>query len=431
MNICVIGGGGHVGLVTGACFAELNHRVICIDNDKSKIRDLNAGRIPFYEPGLAEMVKRNKRKKRLRFSTDIREAVRKSQVIFISVGTPSREGGDADLSFVESVSRQIAVSMPSYRLIVEKSTVPVETGKWIKHTIGIFNKKGIDFDIASNPEFLREGSAVEDFMNPDRVIVGVETEKAERLLQKLYKPIKAPIVVTDINSAELIKHASNSFLAMKISFINAVSTVCERVGADIVKVARGVGLDKRICESFFSAGLGFGGPCFPKDLAAFIRIAEKVGYDFRLLKEVQSVNEEQKRLTVQKVRQMLWNLQNKKVCILGVAFKPETDDIRSAPSLDIISMLQKEGVAIKAYDPKAMKHAKKKTKNVEFCKDPYKAAEDCDCLVIVTEWSEFKHLDLARIKKVMRQPIIVDGRNIYSPSRIKKLGFKYQGVGVR
>ncbi|MFH1996227.1 MAG: UDP-glucose/GDP-mannose dehydrogenase family protein [Candidatus Omnitrophota bacterium] len=431
MELCIIGGAGHVGLVTGACLAEIGHRVTCVDSEKSKIKSLNDGHIPFFEPDLLELVKANKKKRRLRFTTDIRDGVKKSRVIFISVSTPARENGDADLSYVENVSRSIAVSLPSYRLIVEKSTVPVETGKWVKHTINVFNKRGIDFDIASNPEFLREGSAVRDFMRPDRIIIGAETERAKKILLLIYKPIKAPIVVTDINSAELIKHASNSFLAAKISFINAVSTICERAGGNINEVARGVGMDKRIGESFFNAGLGFGGSCFPKDLSAFIRIAERVGYDFKLLKEVQNVNDQQKKSLVKKVAGMLWNLQNKKVCVLGLSFKPDTDDIRSAPSLDIIPMLQKEGVTVRAYDPRAMKPAKKLLKGVTFCRDPYEAVTDCDCLVIVTEWDMFNKLDFDRVKKLMRQPVIVDGRNLYSPSKMRRLGFKYQGIGIQ
>jgi len=430
MNICVIGA-GHVGLVTGACFADLGHKVVCVDNDTTKIRMLKSGKIPFYEPGLSDMVKRNYRKKRLAFSTNLKEGVAQSKIIFIAVGTPSRENGDADLSYVENVSRSIAQAMRSYRLIVEKSTVPVETGKWVKHTIDTFKKQNVDFDIASNPEFLREGSAIEDSQHPDRIVIGVETKRAEKLLLELYRPFRAPIVVTDLNSAELIKHASNSFLAAKISFINAVSIICEKVGADIVEVARGVGLDRRINGSFFNAGLGFGGPCFPKDLDAFIRIAEKAGYDFKLLKAVQDINEEQKRFLIKKIEQALWNLTSKSVCILGLSFKPDTDDMRTAPSLDIIAMLKKEGVSVRAYDPQAAGNAKKLLKGVELCATPYAAAKGCDCLVIVTEWDEFKRLDLAKLKKIMRQPIIIDGRNLLVPEVVKKAGFKYTGIGRR
>ena len=431
MNISIIGS-GYVGLVTGACFADLGNKVICVDNDTAKIKKLKSGAIPIYEPGLEEFVKRNSADKRLTFSSNIRDAVRKSEVIFICVGTPSRDDGEADLSFVEHVSREIALSMPSYRLVVEKSTVPVNTGEWVEHTINVFNKRRISFDVASNPEFLREGSAIEDFMHPDRIVIGVKSKRARDILTELYKPLKAQMVVTDIKSAEIIKHASNSFLATKISFINAVSDICDKVGADVVEVAKGVGLDRRIGTKFLNAGIGFGGSCFPKDLSAFIRIAEKSGYDFGLLKEVQKVNESQKALIVKKIEGTLWNLSTKTVGILGLSFKPDTDDIRQAPALDIISMLKKGGAKIKVYDPQAMAKAKVLLKKIAvFCKDAYSAAKDSDCLVIATEWNEFKKLDFNKIKRLMRQPVIVDGRNIYDPAEMKRLGFKYVGIGRR
>ncbi|MCX5687022.1 MAG: UDP-glucose/GDP-mannose dehydrogenase family protein [Candidatus Omnitrophica bacterium] len=429
MNICIIGS-GYVGLVTGACFADLGNDVICVDNDKNKIKALKAGVIPIYEPGLEELVKRNRKEGRLFFGTSIKEGVKKSEVIFIAVGTPSKDDGDADLTFVEHVSREIAAAMTSYRLIVEKSTVPVNTGEWVEHTIKVFNRRNVKFDVASNPEFLKEGSAIEDFMHPDRIVLGVKSKKAAGILSELYKPLKAPIVVTDIKSAEIIKHASNSFLAAKISFINAISDICDKVGADIVEVARGVGLDKRIGREFLNAGLGFGGSCFPKDLAAFIHIAEKIGYDFGLLKEVQKINDYQKRLIVRKIEGLVWNLPKKTIGVLGLSFKPDTDDIRSAPALDIISMLIKEGADIKVYDPAAMKKAKAVLgKQVKFCRDAYEAARSSDCLLVATEWNEFKELDFKKIKRLMRQPIIVDGRNIYDPSEMKKLGFAYVGIG--
>ena len=429
MKISIIGS-GYVGLVTGACFAGLGNDVICIDNDVNKIKSLKSGVIPIYEPGLEELIRRNRKEGRLSFSSDIKEGVRKSEIIFIAVGTPSRDNGDADLTFVENVCREIAQSMPSYRLIVEKSTVPVNTGEWIERTIKAFNKRNIKFDVASNPEFLKEGSAIEDFMHPDRVVVGVKSKKARDLLIELYGPLKAPIVVTDIKSAEIIKHASNSFLAVKISFINAISDICDKVGADIVEVARGVGLDKRIGREFLNAGIGFGGSCFPKDLSAFIHIAEKIGYDFGLLREVQKINDFQKKLLVRKLEGLLWNLPRKTVGVLGLAFKPDTDDIRQAPALDIISMLLKEEVNIRAYDPAAMPKAKVALgKSVKFCKDAYEAAKGSDCLLIATEWNEFKELDFKKIKKLMKQAIIVDGRNIYDPAEMKRLGFTYAGIG--
>ena len=429
MKICVIGS-GYVGLVSGACFADLGNTVICVDNDKKKVKALNAGIIPIYEPGLEELVKRNKKEGRLSFCSNIKGGVKRCEVIFIAVGTPSRDNGEADLTFVENVSREIAASMPSYRLIVEKSTVPVNTGEWVEHTIKIFNKRNIKFDVASNPEFLREGSAIKDFMNPDRIVIGVKSKRAKELLVELYKPLKAPIVVTDIKSAEIIKHASNSFLATKISFINAISDICDKVGADIVEVARGIGLDRRIGKEFLNAGIGFGGSCFPKDLSAFIRIAEKIGYDFGMLKEAQKVNEYQKKLLIKKIEGLLWNLPKKTIGVLGLSFKPDTDDIRQAPALDVIEMLHKEGVKIKAYDPQAMDKAKKVLpKGVVLCKDAYSVAKDSDCILLATEWNEFKELDFKKIKRIMRQPILIDGRNIYDPAEMKKLGFTYVGIG--
>ncbi|MBI4335539.1 MAG: UDP-glucose/GDP-mannose dehydrogenase family protein [Candidatus Omnitrophica bacterium] len=428
MNICVIGS-GYVGLVTGACLADLGNNVICVDIDKQKIDKLKKGVSPIYEPGLEELIRRSQRQNRLFFTTELNEGVRRSTIIFIAVGTPPRESGDADLTYVENVARQIAQRATSYKLIVEKSTVPVETGEWVKHTIKINNRHKADFDVASNPEFLREGSAIEDFMKPDRIVIGVESKRARDLLIGLYAPLKAPIVITDIKSAEIIKHASNSFLATKISFINAISNICEKTGADIKKVSEGMGLDKRIGRSFLNAGVGFGGFCFPKDLAAFIRISEKMGYDFCLLKEVEKINEYQKRLLIKKVEENLWIVKGKTIGVLGISFKPDTDDIRLAPSIDIIQMLLSEGAHIKAFDPQAMARAKKVLKDVRFCENPYEAARASDCLIIVTEWNEFKELDFKRIKKLLKQPLIIDGRNMYEPETMKKMGFRYVCMG--
>ncbi len=428
MKICIVGS-GYVGLVTGACFADLGNTVTCVDNDESKVKVLKKGLLPIYEPGLLEMVNNNVKEGRLTFTSNIKDAVKKSEVIFIAVGTPPKDNGEADLTHIEEVSRQIALSMPSYRLIIEKSTVPVETGKWIKHTISIYNKRKVEFDVASNPEFLREGSAIEDFMNPDRVVLGVESARAKEILSKLYKPLNGPMVFTDIKSAEIIKHASNSFLAMKISFINAIANICDRSGADVLKVSEGMGYDKRIGKHFLSAGIGFGGFCFPKDLSAFIRISEKLGYNFNLLREVEKINNDQKLLFIKNIESTLWNLKGKTVGVLGLAFKPNTDDIRFAPSIDVINALMAEGVKIKVFDPQAMNKAKKIFKGVTFCKNPYEAARGSDCLAIVTEWNEFKELDLLKIKKLMNQPVIMDGRNIYDPAYVKKLGFRYMGVG--
>lgn len=428
MEIAVVGT-GYVGLVTGVCFAELGNKVTCIDNDEKKIKALRKMKVPIYEPGLEELVKRNVEKKRLKFSSNIKDGIKDSKVIFIAVGTPSRPNGEADLTYVENVAKEIARHLEGYKLIVEKSTVPVETGKWIEHTIRINNKKKVQFDVASNPEFLREGSAISDFMHPDRIVIGVESKRAEEFLKELYRPLKAPIIVTDINSAELIKHASNSFLATKISFINAVSQVCNRVGADIAKVAEGMGLDKRIGRQFLDAGVGYGGSCFPKDVDAFIRLSEKNGYDFSLLKEVRRINEQQKESFVKLIEKKLWILKDKTIGVLGLAFKPGTDDMRNAPSVDIIMRLQEEGAKIKVFDPQAMAKAKEIFHEVKFCKDAYETARGSDCLVIITEWDEFKELDFKRIKKIINQPLIFDGRNIYKPQAMEKLGFQYFSVG--
>ncbi|MEW6619791.1 MAG: UDP-glucose/GDP-mannose dehydrogenase family protein [bacterium] len=428
MKICMIGT-GYVGLVTGTCFADLGNNVICVDNNEEKINILKSGGVPIYEPGLNEMVERNVKKNRLSFTTSIVEGVEVSDIIFIAVSTPPLPDGEADLSFVENVSKEIAQTMKSYKLIVEKSTVPVQTGEWVKRTVKLNNKHQVEFDVASNPEFLREGSAVYDIMQPDRIVIGVESERAEKLLKELYAPFNAPIVVTDIKSAELIKHASNSFLALKISFINAVANICELSGADVLKVAEGMGYDERIGRSFLNAGLGFGGSCFPKDLSAFIRLAHKLGYDFQLLKEVENINREQRKLIVTKIKNAVWILKDKKIGILGLAFKPNTDDMRSAPSVEVIEMLQGQGAFIKAFDPVAMEKAKPLLKNVTFCKDSYEVAEESDCLVIMTEWNEFKELDLIKIKEKMSNPVIIDGRNIYDPAKMKELGFVYHGIG--
>jgi len=430
MNISIIGS-GYVGLVTGACFADLGNKVICADNDAKKISNLKKSIMPIYEPGLEEMVISNVKKKRLKFTTSIKEAVKESEVIFISVGTPSKDNGEADLTGIENVAHNIAINMTGYRLIVEKSTVPVETGQWVKHTIQTYIRRKVKFDVASNPEFLREGQGINDFMHPDRIVIGVESHKARDILVSLYKPLNAPLVITDIKSAELIKHASNSFLACKISFINAISRICDRVGADVVEVACGMGLDKRIGRDFLSAGLGYGGSCFPKDLDAFISISEKLGYKFQLLEAAREINQEQKAFFLNKIKDILWIIKDKTIGILGLSFKPNTDDLRNAPSIDIIKALQAEGAKIRVYDPQAMKKAKGILNNVKFCKDPYDASQHCDCLLVITEWDEFKELDFTKIKKLLKRPIIIDGRNIYEARRMEKLGFTYVGIGRR
>ena len=428
MRIAIVGS-GYVGLVTGTCFAELGNDVICVDIDEDKINKLNQSIIPIYEPGLEDLVIKNRKENRLRFTADLRQAIKDSEIIFICVGTPPKKNGEADLSYVDNVARTIAEVMDSYKVIVEKSTVPVETGERIAKTIKAYNTHKVDFDVVSNPEFLREGSAIADFMKPDRIVIGCETEKAKNIMEQLYKPIKAPIVLTDIKSAEMIKHASNSFLATKISFINAIANICEITGADVEKVAEGIGLDKRIGRSFLNAGIGYGGFCFPKDAEAFIRIAGKFGYDFKLLKTVQEINQEQRKHFVRKIEKALWIVKDKTICVLGLSFKPNTDDMRFAPSIDIINELQKEGAKIKAYDPKAMEKAKHILNNIVYCSNPYEAAEDADALLIVTEWKEFNELDFKKIKSLMKYPLIIDGRNIYNPDEIKKEGFAYISIG--
>ncbi|MFA6350029.1 MAG: UDP-glucose/GDP-mannose dehydrogenase family protein [Candidatus Omnitrophota bacterium] len=430
MNISIIGS-GYVGLVSGACFAELGNKVICADNDSGKIACLRKANIPIYEPGLEELIKSNLKKKRLVFTSNIAEAVRKSDVIFITVGTPSLENGEADLTGIEHVARNIAKNMTGYRLIVEKSTVPVETGMWVKQTVAAYVSKDHKFDVASNPEFLREGQAISDFMHPDRVVLGVESKKAADLLSALYKPLNAPILITDVKSAELIKHASNSFLATKISFINAVSQICDQVGADVSKVALGMGLDRRIGKNFLNAGLGYGGSCFPKDVDAFIAISEKLGYEFELLNAVRHINSQQKSYFLEKIKDALWIIKGKTIGVLGISFKPNTDDIRSSAAVDIIQSLRKEGAKIRAYDPKAMAKAKNAIKGVTFCRDSYDAAKGSDCLLVLTEWDEFKELDFVKIKKLLKRPVILDGRNIYDPQEMRSLGFTYQSVGRR
>jgi len=428
MNISVIGA-GYVGLVTAACFSKLGHNVTCVDINAEKIKGLKKGSVPIYEPGLKGLIANSLKAKRLIFTTNVKTAVNNSEVIFIAVGTPPKDTGEADLTYIENVARKIAVNMPSYRLIVEKSTVPVQTGKRIEETISSYNRKRISFDVASNPEFLREGQAINDFLYPDRIVIGVSSARARNKLNELYGEFNAPMVITDIESAEIIKHASNSFLATKISFINAVSNVCESCGADIVKVAQGMGLDRRIGRNFLEAGIGFGGFCFPKDLEAFIRISEKLGYDFEILRAVKKVNEYQKLLFIKKIEESLWVLKGKTVAVLGLAFKSDTDDIRFSPAIDVIKVLLNEGVKVKAFDPQAVKNARKVLKGVIFSKDVYAAIRNADCIAAVTDWPIFRELDFRRVKRSMKQPIVIDGRNMFDPAALKKLGFKYKGMG--
>ncbi len=428
MKIAMIGA-GYVGLTSGACLAHIGHQVVCVDNDEEKIRTLQRGQLPIYEPGLLEIVQGTVKAGRLSFTNQIGEAVRSTDICFIAVGTPTLENGEPDLTSVEHVCREIAANMSGYRLIVEKSTVPVQTHRWVKTTIERYNRAATPFDVASNPEFLREGSAVQDFLHPDRIVIGCETARARELLKELYAPIKAPIIFTDLASAELIKHASNAFLAMKISFANALSVICEATGADVRLVTQGVGMDRRIGPDFLAAGIGYGGFCFPKDLRAFIRIAAELGYDFALLREVENINADMKRRFVRKIQSALWNLADKNIGVLGLAFKPNTDDMRFAPSIDIINELLQKGARIRAYDPKAMERARQIIPSIQYCRRAEEVAEEADLLAILTEWPEFKELDLAAIKKSMRVPIICDGRNIFERKEVEKLGFTYIGVG--
>jgi UDPglucose 6-dehydrogenase len=422
-------GTGYVGLVTGACFAEVGHQVVCVDNDLKKVERLQAGGIPIYEPGLEEIVQRNVAAGRLRFTGQIADGVKNSEVIFIAVPTPPKSDGSVDMSFVEGVAREIAATMTEYKIVVDKSTVPVKTGEKVAETIKRYNKHKVDFDVVSNPEFLREGCAVQDLMKPDRVVIGVASARPVAKMKEVYTPFNAPIIITDINSAELIKHACNSFLALKISYANALSVICEASGANISDVVHGMGLDKRIGSAFLHAGLGYGGSCFPKDLSAFIHIAEQLGYEFRLLKEVQSINSDQIRHFLKKVHDTLWIVKDKTIAVLGLAFKPNTDDMRLAPSLEIIHSLQKEGAKIRAYDPKAMDKARELLPSVEFHDSPYTVASGADALIICTEWDEFRQLDLKKLHSVMSHPVILDGRNLFDPQKMAELGFVYKGIG--
>ncbi len=429
MKIAVIGS-GHVGLVTGACFAELGHDVICVDHDKNKLKMLKNGKVPFYEPGLDKLVHTNHIEGRLSFSGDTISSVLASQIIFICVSTPSRKLGEVDMSAVKKTASQIAKALNGYKLVVEKSTVPIETGEWILKTLNEQAPKKVQFDVASNPEFLREGAAVHDFMHPDRVIIGVSSQRAASYLVQLYSPLNAPILMTDIKSAELIKHASNSFLATKISFANMLANLCEKTGADIKKVTKGMGLDKRIGEDFLKAGIGYGGSCFPKDVAAFIHIGKKSGCNFKLLEEVRNINEERRTHFIKRIEKVLGEIKGKTIALWGLSFKPETDDIREAPSVYIIKELLKKKVkVIRAFDPQTMDNMKKIFPDIVYVNSPYKAIKGADALLILTEWKDFRHPDLLKIKKSLKKPIIADGRNLYDPEKMKRIGFKYISIG--
>ena len=428
MKLSIIGT-GYVGLVTGACFAEVGHHVVCVDNDAAKVELLRSGGIPIYEPGLEELVKKNVAAGRLEFTSSTAVGVEKSDVVFIAVPTPPQADGSVDMSFIERVARDIAGAMKSYKIVVDKSTVPVKTGDKVAEIIRRYCKTQVEFDVVSNPEFLREGFAVEDLMKPDRVVVGVRTERPVAAMKEVYEPFNAPIIVTDINSAELIKHAANSFLALKISYINAVSAICEASGANVNEVANGMGMDKRIGRAFLNASLGFGGSCFPKDLSAFIKISEELGYDFRLLKEVQRINAQQMDRFCKKIADTLWVLKDKTIGVLGLAFKQNTDDVRMSPAIDLCQRLQKEGARLRVHDPKAMEKAKGLLSDVTYVEDMNAVAEGCDALIVATEWPEFKKLDLERAKNALSHPILFDGRNLFDAIEMEKHGWVYKSIG--
>jgi UDPglucose 6-dehydrogenase len=432
MKLCIIGS-GYVGLVSGACFAEVGHHVICVDNNEKKVAQLQAGQVPIYEPGLEDLIHRNVAAKRLHFTTSTEEGVDGSEVVFIAVPTPPQPDGSVDLSYIEKVAREIAAVLKpgQYRVIVDKSTVPVKTGEKVADTIRRYNKGGADFDVVSNPEFLREGCAVPDLMKPDRIVIGGNSERAVALMQKIYEPFMAPVLVTDINSAELIKHAANSFLALKISYINAVARICEASGADVEKVADGIGSDKRIGRNFLNAGIGYGGSCFPKDIAAFIAISEDLGVPFTLLKEVEKINRGQRERFLAKIREALWVLKDKKIAVWGLAFKPDTDDVRSSVAIDLVNDLLAEGAEVTAYDPKGSEKAVEfnLVKGAKIAASPLEAAKGAEALIIATEWKEFATVDLSELHKLMHTPMIFDGRNLLDPATIRAAGFRYVSIG--
>jgi UDPglucose 6-dehydrogenase len=429
VNICVVGT-GYVGLVTGAVFADLGNDVICVDNDPGKIADLTAGRMPIYEPGLEEMVARNTADGRLAFSTDLTAAVRRSVIVFITVGTPPKADGQTDLSQVEDVARGIARAMERYTVVVNKSTVPVGTGELVREVIERHQTHAIPFDVVSNPEFLREGSAIEDTLRPDRIVIGAPTQQVAMTLLELYAPLERPMIITDVPSAEMIKYASNSFLSTKISFINAIANVCELAGADVSQVMKGMGLDARIGQAFLSAGLGYGGSCFPKDTDSLVHTAATLGYDFALLRAVVDINRDRAPHFLTLMTKALGPLDGRLVAVLGLAFKPNTDDMREAKSIEVIEQLVKQGAAVRAYDPVAMDAARRVLPvSVTYCESPYEAATGADAVVLITEWNEFKFLNLERLRGVMRKPVIFDGRNIWEPERMRRLGFEYHSIG--
>ena len=441
MNICIIGT-GYVGLVTGTCLADFGLQVICVDQDETKISLLNSGGVPIYEPNLEDLIQKNVSAGRLTFTTDLEKAVQQSKVVFIAVGTPPNHDGSANLKQIEKVAQQIAASMNEYKVIVNKSTVPIGTAAKIKEIINssspspLRGEGGVrvkhPFDIVSNPEFLREGSAAYDFTHPDKIVIGTNSPKALKIMQEIYRPlylIDTPFVITNPETAELIKYACNAFLATKITFINEIANLCDKVGADVHQIAKAMGLDGRISPKFLHPGPGYGGSCFPKDTEALCNIASNYGYEFKTLRAVVSTNKRQRKLMVDKIKNHLGDLKEKTIGILGLAFKQNTDDIRKSPAIDIIKLLLKEGAHIRCFDPLAMENTKKILPNLTFCTDEYETAQGSDALVIATEWNQFRNLDLAKIKKLLKSPILLDLRNLYDPTKAKALGFIYEGVG--
>ncbi|QPC84514.1 UDP-glucose/GDP-mannose dehydrogenase family protein [Phototrophicus methaneseepsis] len=428
-NICVIGS-GYVGLVTGTCFSDLGNKVVTVDIDESKIAKLNQGVMPIYEPGLEELVERNVKAGRLSFTTSYEEGLKDAEFVFICVGTPSAVDGEADLKYVRSAAETIAQQMDHPLVIINKSTVPVGTGDWVADIVSRMQPEPIDFAVVSCPEFLREGSAITDFMNPDRNVFGSTDQEAAEKVAGLYSALGAPAVITDIRTAEMIKYASNAFLATRISFINEISIICERLGADVTEVARGMGLDKRIGPHFLQAGVGYGGSCFPKDVKALANMALTHGMHPQLLNAVMDINDFQRKQIATKVRELLGgSLDNKTIGVLGIAFKANTDDIREAPALTVIRNLANQGANVKAYDPVAMENAEREIRNVTLVDDAYAVAEGADALILLTDWNEFKNLDMKRVKESMNEPLLVDGRNLYNPDDMRKFGFVYRGVG--
>jgi UDPglucose 6-dehydrogenase len=429
MNVAVVGT-GYVGLVTGAVFADLGNDVICVDKDTAKIEALRAGRMPIYEPGLEEMVARNVGDGRLSFSTDLTDAVRRSDIVFIAVGTPPKASGESDLTAVEEVALGIAHALDRYKVIVNKSTVPVGTGDLVRNIIEKNRRRQVSFDVVSNPEFLREGSAIEDTLRPDRIVIGAPSQQVAMPLLELYAPLERPMIITDVHSAEIIKYASNGFLAAKISFINEIANLCELAGGDVTQVMKGMGLDPRIGAAFLHAGLGYGGSCFPKDTDALIQTAAALGYEFRMLRAVVDVNRERVQRFVALIRKVLDPLEDRVIAVLGLAFKAKTDDMREARSVELIPRLVAAGARVRAYDPVAMDNARRSLPSgVEYCQSSYEAAAGADAVVVVTEWNEFKLLNLERLREVMRRPLVFDGRNIYEPERMRRLGFEYHSIG--